>query len=89
MNHDNKPMGCELRNDEVMFNRDLRISFRRTIRVPDNNQQESLLPPDLGTFPLKPISEYTQEMRAEMTAKGGIFFPMYRKCHEARLPGNI
>jgi hypothetical protein len=88
MDHDNKPINCELRDNEVIVNDDLHISFRRTIRVPDKKQQESLLPPDLGAFPLKPVSKHSQKMRAEMTAKGGIFFPMYRECHEARFPGN-
>ncbi|GAM37839.1 integral membrane protein [Talaromyces pinophilus] len=30
----------------------LRISFHRTIRVPDSSASKSLLPPDLGVFPL-------------------------------------
>lgn len=31
---------------------DLNITFHRTIRVADNSTSESLLPPDLGVFPL-------------------------------------
>jgi hypothetical protein len=89
MDHDNKPLKCELNNHEVVVNNDLRISFCRTIRVPDNNQQESCLPPDLGgAFLLKSVEKYGKKMQAEMTAKVGIFFPMYRKCEDVRLLGN-
>jgi hypothetical protein len=84
----NEPMSCELINNEVVFNNDLRISFRRTIRVPDKNQQKSLLPPDIGAFPLKPVGKYREKMRADITAKGGIFFPMYRECDNTRLSSN-
>ena len=78
-----QPLSVELKHDyysqgsHVLVNDDLRISFRRTIRVPDNHQT-SCLPPDLGAFPLKPISGYANKITAEMVAKGGLFFPMYR-----------
>ena len=75
----NKPMQCELNDDAVIINNDLRISFRRTIRVPDNNQQESELPPNLGAFPLKSVEKYSKKMQPGMKAKDGVFFPMYRK----------
>jgi len=74
-----KPMTCKLGDSEVAINDDLRISFRRTIRVPDNDQT-SLLPPDLGAYPLSSVQKYSKKMPVEMTAKGGLFFPMYRKC---------
>jgi hypothetical protein len=42
--------------DRININHgELTISFRRTIRVPDKNGITSLLPPDLGTFPLFPV----------------------------------
>jgi hypothetical protein len=61
------PMDCKLLTgiDEnatwpdtvIVHNGDLKISFRRTIRVPDNANVTSLLPPDLGAFPLYPIKK--------------------------------
>ncbi|KAI1456079.1 hypothetical protein F4805DRAFT_468314 [Annulohypoxylon moriforme] len=57
---------------------DLDISFRRTIRVPDN-AGESKLPPDLGQFPLFKVRDYAHRLPPEMTAKGGVFMPMYQK----------
>ncbi|KAI4122666.1 MAG: hypothetical protein LQ338_005682 [Usnochroma carphineum] len=56
------------------------ISFQRTIRVPDN-QDKSYLPPSLGTFPLYSVTNFRKTLPAEMTKKGGLFFPMYRKPH--------
>jgi hypothetical protein len=76
---DIEPLKTELIDNVIIVSDDLRISFRRTIRVPDNGQQISFLPPDLGAFPLKAVSKYAGEMSAEMAAKGGVFMPMYRK----------
>lgn len=72
------PLSMKLSHNMVVANDDLQISFRRTIRVSDNHQV-SLLPPDLGEFPLKAVSQHADKMRPEMSAKGGLFFPMYRK----------
>jgi hypothetical protein len=76
------PLKCELKDGTVVVNDDLRISFQRTIRAPDNGQT-SYLPPDLGTFPLKPVSKYANKLHPAMVAKGGVFLPMYRKSGQA------
>jgi hypothetical protein len=57
---------------------DLRITFRRTIRVPDNHESSDL-PPDMGKFPLYKVDKYADRLPISMTQKGGIFLPMYRK----------
>ncbi|KZM25153.1 uncharacterized protein EKO05_0008478 [Ascochyta rabiei] len=72
-----EPLSMKLEDDTVLVDGILCISFQRTVRVPDNHQT-SFLPPDLGKFPLKPVSKYTGKMRNEMRAKGGLFFPMYQ-----------
>ena len=69
--------------DTISIKRDdggepLQMSFQRTIRVLDN-QVASELPPSLGTFPLYPTALYQEKMPSQMAAKGGLFFPMYRK----------
>ena len=58
---------------------DLRISFRRTIRVPTQtvDGQLSQLPPGLGSFPLYNVAEFPNIPR-QMVEKGGAFMPMYR-----------
>ncbi|KAH7227505.1 hypothetical protein BKA60DRAFT_653806 [Fusarium oxysporum] len=57
---------------------DLTITFRRTIRVPDN-KNTSGLPPDEGIFPLFKIEDYARKLPLSMAKKGGIFIPMYQR----------
>ncbi|KAJ4348715.1 uncharacterized protein N0V89_010093 [Didymosphaeria variabile] len=71
-------LSCELVDDVVCVHKDLRISFQRTIRVPDNGQQVSYLPPSLGKFPLQKVSQHATKMTEAMVAKGGLFFPMHQ-----------
>ncbi|KAF2006172.1 integral membrane protein [Amniculicola lignicola CBS 123094] len=70
-------LGCRLGDDSVVVEEDFAISFRRTIRVPDNNQM-SFLPPDLGSFPLMTVSDHLDKIPASMASKGGLFFPMHQ-----------
>ncbi|KAF5661549.1 integral membrane protein [Fusarium circinatum] len=57
---------------------DLTITFRRTIRVPDN-KNTSGLPPDKGAFPLFKIQDYARKLPLSMAQKGGMFIPMYQR----------
>lgn len=72
------PLKCELKGNEIVVDNNFRISFRRTIRVPDN-EQHSKLPSDLGAYPFKAVADYSKNMKPVLTAKGGAFFSMYRK----------
>lgn len=54
------------------------ISFRRTIRVPDN-KKISKLPPDLGGFQLHKVQDYADRLPRDMVDKGGVFFPLHQK----------
>ncbi|CAJ2509103.1 Uu.00g141290.m01.CDS01 [Anthostomella pinea] len=56
----------------------LHMTFERTIRVPDN-ADKSELPPSFGSFPLYKVRDYATRLPAEITNKGGVFFPMYQK----------
>lgn len=56
----------------------MKINFQRTIRVPDN-QEDNELPPAMGTFPLYSVSQYQDRLPQDVSAKGGLFLPMYRK----------
>lgn len=59
----------------------LKISFQRTVRVPDGDG-ESELPPSMGTFPLYSTTNYEDKLPLAMALKGGLFMPMYRKSFE-------
>lgn len=56
----------------------LDISFRRTVRVPDNGDAYDL-PPDCGPFPIFSIKQNASKLPKEMTSKGGLFIPIYGK----------
>jgi hypothetical protein len=79
---------CRLHEGKVRICREngfeeLDISFKRTVRVPDNHGQ-SELPPDLGDFPLYKIRDYADDLPHAMTTKGGVFMPMYRKLNSSQ-----
>ncbi|KAF1945565.1 integral membrane protein [Clathrospora elynae] len=65
---DEKPIQCKLTRNRIVANNDLRISFRRNIRVSDNHQT-SLLPLDLGAYPFKSAAKHSTKMRADMAVK--------------------
>ncbi|EUC42825.1 hypothetical protein COCMIDRAFT_39180 [Bipolaris oryzae ATCC 44560] len=67
----------ELKGSEIVVDDKLRISFRHTIRVPDN-ERISKLPPDLGAYPIKAVADYRNKMEPAIAAKGGVFFPIYQ-----------
>ena len=54
----------------------LKISFQRTIRVPDYDG-DSELPPGMGAFPLYDVADYKAKLPNAMSVKEGLFFPMY------------
>jgi hypothetical protein len=56
----------------------LSISFKRTVRVPDNGQTNNL-PPGLGSFPLYNVADFSNVLPQDMVEKGGLFLAMYRK----------
>lgn len=77
MTEPNTPPTVKLKDELVVIDSNLKISFRRTIRVPDNDQT-SFLPPNLGAFPLERTSKYADQLPGQILAKGGLFLRMYR-----------
>ncbi|KAF2801712.1 uncharacterized protein BDZ99DRAFT_455844 [Mytilinidion resinicola] len=64
--------------DNAVHLDDLQIAFKRTVRVPDNDNS-SALPPGLGNFPLFEVRNYAKSFPTNMTVKGGLFLPMYQR----------
>ncbi|PGG98055.1 hypothetical protein GX51_07029 [Blastomyces parvus] len=56
----------------------LRIAFHRTIRVPETDK-EFHLPPSFGTFPLYSVKQFEKQLPANMSLKGGLFFPIHER----------
>lgn len=80
---------CRLAHDSIVVDvaprvaqdyepQNLRISFKRMIRVPDN-AEKAALPPDIGNFPLFKVSDFASNLPLPMARKGGVFFPMYQR----------
>lgn len=69
---------CALDGNDVVVDEHLRVSFHRTIRVPDNHNAYAL-PPDLGKFPVHRVSNHSHTLPTSMVNKGGMFFPMYQR----------
>lgn len=81
----NDPVGHEsLRFEYERNNSTLDISFRRTVRVPDNDRSYDL-PPDGGAFPLYSVNRHRRQLPADIVDKGGVFLPIYRKCNSFEL----
>ncbi|KAH7395551.1 hypothetical protein BKA64DRAFT_708946 [Cadophora sp. MPI-SDFR-AT-0126] len=57
---------------------ELDITLHRTIRVPDNDLSCDL-PPDCGRFPLYSVKDYKDLLPKNMSAKGGLFVPVYER----------
>ncbi|OCH84774.1 hypothetical protein OBBRIDRAFT_839456 [Obba rivulosa] len=57
---------------------DVRLSFRRTVRVPDNAKSHAL-PPDLGPFSIYNSASYLSCLPEPMLDKGGAFIAMYQR----------
>jgi hypothetical protein len=74
----------ELRNDELVFSFPevhesavLRVSFQRTLRIPDDGRDYPL-PPGLGRFPLRHVDDYARRVPSRWLSHGGVMLPMYQ-----------
>lgn len=57
---------------------DLRVTFQRTLRIPDDGNTYPL-PPGLGNFPIRKVEDYSDTVPAAWREKGGVFIPMYQR----------
>jgi hypothetical protein len=55
----------------------LTIDFQRTLRIPDDGQKYPL-PPGLGSFPLRHIDDFAEQVPADWLNRGGILLPMWQ-----------
>lgn len=64
--------------DEIVIGRFTRISFHRTLRVPEDGQDYPL-PAGLGRFPIHRVEDYADKVPANWLEEGGFFIPLYQK----------
>ena len=62
---------------EVHDKASCRISFQRTLRIPDDGKDYPL-PPGLGEFPLRHLDDFENGVLGEWSARGGVVYPMYQ-----------
>ena len=54
------------------------VTLHRTLRIPDDGRAYPL-PPGLGTFPIRRVSDYADGVPAPWRPIGGAFIPMYQR----------
>lgn len=54
-----------------------RVSFQRTLRIPDDNR-EYPLPPGLGRLPMEHVEDHASRLPEEWVKHGGVLLPMYQ-----------
>ena len=62
---------------EVHPDAQLRITFQRTLRIPDDGHTYPL-PPGLGSFPLRHVDDFAKTVPERWITHGGVMFPMYQ-----------
>ncbi len=74
----------ELKRDELVFTfpeihkeAQLRITFQRTLRIPDDDNIYPL-PPGLGNFPLRHVDDFSKTVPGKWLQHGGVMMPMYQ-----------
>jgi len=55
----------------------LTVTFKRTLRIPDDGKSYPL-PPELGDFPLRHVDDFDNKLPEEWIKKGGIILPIYQ-----------
>ncbi len=64
--------------EEIQVGRFAKISFMRTLRVPDDGKSYPL-PMGLGRFPIHRVADYAEKVPNDWLKEGGFFIPMYQK----------
>jgi hypothetical protein len=64
--------------DEIRVDRFTRISFYRTLRIPEDGRDYPL-PAGLGRFPIHRIEDYANKVPSKGLKDGGFFIPLYQR----------
>lgn len=73
-----------LRNEDLVFSypkvhiaASLRVTFQRTLRIPDDGETYPL-PPGLDKFPMVHVDDHDKTIKSEWLEPGGVMLPMYQ-----------
>lgn len=68
----------KIQGRSIVFDSGLRVSFKQTLRLPEDGKTHSL-PPGLGEFPIKRVEDYKDTVPKSWLAHGGVFIPMFQR----------
>lgn len=68
----------KIRKKSIAIGKHTKITFQRTLRIPDDGNTYPL-PPGLGTFPVCKIADYEDRVPSSWKELGGVFIPMYQR----------
>ncbi|MGE2736819.1 hypothetical protein [Mycolicibacterium vaccae] len=63
--------------DDALVLGSVMVDFQRTLRIPETGLHP--LPPGLGRFPLRRVTDYPDTAPAEWLARGGVMLPIYQR----------
>ena len=67
-----------LEGDSLRIGQNLRVTFHRTLRIPDDGKRYPL-PPSLGAFPLHRIDDFRSAVPDAWRDHGGVFMPLWQR----------
>jgi hypothetical protein len=67
-----------LEGDSLRIGQNLRVTFHRTLRIPDDGKRYPL-PPSLGAFPLHRIDDFRSAVPDDWRDHGGVFMPLWQR----------
>jgi len=67
----------EFRFPDIHENAGVSITFKRTLRIPDDGEIHHL-PPGLGDFPLRHVEDYDLKDYNHLKKRGGLIMPMFQ-----------
>jgi hypothetical protein len=71
-------LNVSVNDNSLVFGDHFRITFERTLRIPDDGKTYPL-PPSLGHFPVKQVKDYQDRVPDDWGEHGGVFIPMYQR----------
>lgn len=71
----NESIAC-VKNDQLLLG-PVKVTFQRTLRIPEVGRHD--LPPGLGCFPLRRVSDYPDTAPPEWLARSGVLLPIYQR----------
>ena len=71
-------LSVRVQDDAIRIGPHFRVSFQRTLRIPDDGGLYPL-PPGLGRFPVFRVADYADRVPASWRRRGGVFIPMYQR----------